>query len=192
MFLFSLLTLLFHNILFKKNCTSLWESQQKWDRMNERKPVAISVFSPSTLSEVTPKMSALWLRYRGRKGEMRECRKRFLSLKLPPLLLQTPNVQCCAHPGGVILDAPQEYCSSPLRHRLWFSTVNKHDVVLTVIAQTGMFLFYFSFSYLHIVSRVCMRCWERRRKCGTAWFISDSCCFNYLSRGHRQILFGQV
>lgn len=40
--------------------------------------------------------------------------------------------------GTVILEAPQV-------HTLWFSTVNKHDVVLTVIAATGMFLFDFFF-----------------------------------------------
>lgn len=80
--------------------------------------------------------------------------------------------------------------SSPPRRRLWFSTVNKHDVVLAAIAQTGMFLFYFSFLYLHTVLHVCMWRWERRRECGTAWFISDPRCFNYLSRGRRQIVLG--
>lgn len=137
-------------------------------------------------SFLTPKMR------RKNKRWKEGIQKRFLSLKLPPLLLHNPNVQCCVHPGGVILEAPQEYCSSPLQHRLWFSTVNKHDVVPTVIAQTGMFLFYLSFSYLHTVPHVCMWHWERRTKCRTAWFISDPRCFNYLSRGHRQILLGQV
>lgn len=145
-------------------------------------------------SFLTPKMNVFLTKWERQKNKRWKegMQKRFLSLKLPPLLLHTPNVQCCVHPGGVILEAPQEYCSSPLRHRLWFSTVNKHDVVPIVIAQTGMFLFYLSFSYLHTVSHVCMWHWERRRKRGTAWFISDPRCFNYLSRGHRQILLGQV
>lgn len=72
----------------------------------------------------------------------------------------------CGHPGGIILEAPQEYCSSPLQHRLWFSTVNKHDVVLTVIAQTGMFLFWLlffipthSFTCLHVALREKKKTW---------------------------------
>lgn len=52
--------------------------------------------------------------------------------------------------GTVILEAPQV-------HTLWFSTVNKHDVVLTVIAATGMFLFDFFFcqTYTHFYMFAC-------------------------------------
>lgn len=64
-----------------------------------------------------------------------------------------------------------EFCSSPLGHRLWFSTVNKHDVVLTVIARTGMFLsFLSSFStYLH--GFTCLQI-ALREKRNTALFTS--------------------
>lgn len=113
------------------------------------------------------------------KGETREYWKNFWLQKHPALLLHTPNVQCRAHPAGVILEAPQEHCSSPLP---WFSTVNKHDVVLAVIAPTGMFLFYFSFhtyAQFHMFARGV----ERGRTCGNAWFISDPRCIHYVGRG---------
>ena len=35
-----------------------------------------------------------------------------------PPITYSKCAMLCAHPGGVILEAPQEYCSSPLRHRL--------------------------------------------------------------------------
>lgn len=44
--------------------------------------------------------------------------KRFLSLIFPHLTLHAQNVQCCVHSGGVILEASQEDCRSPLQHSL--------------------------------------------------------------------------
>lgn len=83
------------------------------------------------------------------KGWSEGLQKRFLSLKLPFLLLHIPIVWCCGHPDRIIPEAPQEYWCSPRQHKFWFSTVNKHDVVLTVIAQTGMLLFFFFTSLFH-------------------------------------------
>lgn len=71
--------------------------------------------------------------------------KRFLSLKFPHLPLHAQNVQYCVHSGGVVLEASQEYCRSPLQHSVWFSSVNKNDVVFITIARTGLF-FHPSFS----------------------------------------------
>lgn len=159
--------------------------------------VAIYTIPPSSLGEEIPKMNMFLTqstREGGREeGEKREYRRDFGFFQLPPLPLQSPSMQWCAHPSTIILEAPLENCSSPDSTVIWFRIANKHDVVAALIAQTGMFLFLTSLFHTSTqFSHVCMWCWERRRSHVTAWCISDPCCFNYFNRGHRQNLLGQV
>lgn len=84
--------------------------------MNERKAVAIYTIPPSLLSEEIPKRTVVDSFGKKQRGNKKV--RGGNTEKIPSLQLHTPNVQWCAHPGGVVLETSQEYCSSPPRHRL--------------------------------------------------------------------------
>ena len=131
------------------------------NKMKKRNTEAIYIVSPFSLS--ARKCISDLARHRGWIKVKRGNKEFFFVFKTPSPPITYSKCAMLRSPRRSHSEAPQEYCSSPPRHKLWFSTVNKHDVVLTEIAQTGMFLFYFCFLYLHTVSHVCMWRWERKK-----------------------------
>lgn len=125
--------LISHNILTN---SSWWETTR--EEMKKRRANGDQCFlSPS-------RKLPNWTCFRWRKEKRKV--KRAFSKKMSVLKSSNPFITYSKYSMLFSARVIPEFCSSPLGHRLWFSTVNKHDVVLIAIAQTGIIIFLSTFS----------------------------------------------
>lgn len=123
--------LISHNILIKSRW---WETI--WEEMKKRRPNGGWCF----LSPCRKFPNWTCFRRRKERGEV----KGGISKETPVLKSSNPFITYSKY--AMLCSVIPEFCSSPLGHQLWFSTVNKHDVVLIAIAQTGIIFFLSTFS----------------------------------------------
>lgn len=156
--------LISHNILIK---SSWWETT--WEEMKKRRANGDRCFlSPSMKF---PNLTCF--RWRKERREVKRC----ISKETSVLKSSNPFIKYSKYAMLCSARVIPEFCSSPLGHQLWFSTVNKHDVVLIAIAQTGIFFFfYLLFPRTCADSHLC-KCREQTRN--TAPFTSQLHCLNW-------------
>lgn len=140
--------LIFHNILIK---SSWWETI--WGKPRKEGWIATDVFSAFAGNYEIEQIFA----GRSWKGISKE---KSVLKSSNSFITQSKYAMLCS--ARVI----PEFCSSPLGHRLWFNTVNKHDIVLIAISQMGILPFFLIYLFhvlaqIHISANVKSK-WETR------------------------------